>query len=232
MGIVCRDHDVVITDSADDVAHEIFLHVDRNKALAKKIVAGLPAQRLVGVVFAQLPPFIESIKRPGKPAAVAFEESHFQFREAFQNAAGTEASHRKYQLNGIAKRVDQHRFVSMAFEAMYDLIGIRIGRRVKAYRHAELFRFAPHRVVVTVMNMTAIDRLRHEAQANGAKLLNRAARLIDGEIDIMQGDQGRWSKPLRIGLAKIRHPVIPSAAEVVGILWLKAVVAVQWKRTK
>src|SRR5262245_66571009 len=48
----------------------------------------------------------------------------------------------------------------------------------------------------------------------------------------MQGNQGRWSKPLRIGLAKIRHPVIPSAAEVVGILWLKAVVAVQWKRSK
>src|SRR5262245_15168824 len=120
----------------------------------------------------------------------------------------------------------------MAFEAMYDLIGIRIGRRVKAYRHAELFRFAPHRVVVTVMNMTAIGRLRYEAQANSAKLLNRAARLIDSEIDIMQGDQGRWSKPLSIGLARIRHPVIPSAAEVVGILWIKAVVAVQSKRSK
>ena len=48
MRIVRGNDDIIITDPADDVPHQIFINVHGYKTLAQKIVAGFEAQRLPG----------------------------------------------------------------------------------------------------------------------------------------------------------------------------------------
>ena len=136
MGIVRRDHDVVVADSFDDIRDQLLLHVYGNETLAQEIIARLPAQRLVRVAFAQFPAFVQSVKHPRQPAAVAFEKSHAQFRKPLQDPARAKTSHGEHELDGIAKGINQYRFVGVPLETVDNLILIRTRRRMKTDRHA------------------------------------------------------------------------------------------------
>src|SRR3972149_10998921 len=120
----------------------------------------------------------------------------------------------------------------MAEKLVRHLLLLRTGRWMKTERDAELFDFRPKRIEAAVVNPPAVDRLGTKRETGDSESVGHAAHFIDGEGDVMQRDERGSFKPLRIFLAEIDDPIVPSLAEIIGILRLQCFIAVQRRATE
>src|SRR5262245_4070121 len=224
--IVARHHEVLGAHLLDDVHRRLLVHVERDVALALEVLARRHLQLVLAAGPELLPLVVEPPQPPVQPPGRPFEERAAQLRVAVEDAAGGHARDRAHELDRVANRVGDRVEIGVPDVALPGVVFERgVAGRMEADGHVELFELVPERLARRVVEVLAVDGVGRADHRDGAELLDAAARLLDGEPDVVHRDLRGELEPPRIFLAVVVGPVVVGAGQRRGVVGLEIVVA-------
>ncbi len=153
---------------------------------------------------------IHPIEPIASPSDARFEKSDPYPGETLQDAAADDVHAGGLLLERMADHVEGESIMQIAVRAERGHLGAKA--RMDRDGNVELLCLAPEDVVSGIAEPAAVERIGTDEDGLEVQVAHHAAHLFHGRIDILKRHRRDAVKPLRIGPAEVRHPVVVGAA--------------------